>query len=300
MIRVGSRLLLSDVPYDQKFPLLLPSKSHIEDFYTGPTLSNVRLKFWPLDGLRQIKRIIQNCLTCYRFNAQVASQIMANLSRERVQIARPFINVGVDFGGPFPIKTSKLKRAPLTKAYMAEFVCLATRAVHVKLISSLSTEAFLLTLKRFIARRGNPSIIFSDNGTNFLGAKNQLKELYDLLLKGDTSESIRSFATLCQIQWKFIPPRSPHHGGIWEAAIKSFKYHLVKIMGNSNFTFEELSSTVLSQIEAVLNSRPICALSDDPSEFSFLTPGHFLIGSNLMSYPESDLSDIQENKLSVE
>ncbi|XP_072392371.1 uncharacterized protein [Diabrotica undecimpunctata] len=310
MIRVGGRLLFSDVSYDQKFPLLLPSKSHIANLlltrehrrllHSGPqnTLSNVRLKFWPLDGLRQIKRIIQNCLTCYRFNAQVASQIMANLPRERVQIARPFINVGVDFGGPFPIKTSKLKRAPLTKAYMAVFVCLATRAVHVELISSLSTEAFLLTLKRFIARRGNPSIIFSDNGTNFLGAKNQLKELYELLLKGDTSESIRSFATSCQIQWKFIRPRSPHHGGIWEAAIKSFKYHLVRIMGNSNFTFEELS-TVLSQIEAVLNSRPICALSDDPSDFSFLTPGHFLIGSNLMSYPELDLSDIQENKLSL-
>ncbi|XP_072392165.1 uncharacterized protein [Diabrotica undecimpunctata] len=310
MIRVGGRLLFSDVSYDQKFPLLLPSKSHIVNLlltrehrrllHSGPqnTLSNVRLKFWPLDGLRQIKRIIQNCLTCYRFNAQVASQIMANLPRERVQIARPFINVGVDFGGPFPIKTSKLKRAPLTKAYMAVFVCLATRAVHVELISSLSTEAFLLTLKRFIARRGNPSIIFSDNGTNFLGAKNQLKELYELLLKGDTSESIRSFATSCQIQWKFIRPRSPHHGGIWEAAIKSFKYHLVRIMGNSNFTFEELS-TVLSQIEAVLNSRPICALSDDPSDFSFLTPGHFLIGSNLMSYPELDLSDIQENKLSL-
>ncbi|XP_072403133.1 uncharacterized protein [Diabrotica undecimpunctata] len=310
MIRVGGRLLFSDVSYDQKFPLLLPSKSHIVNLlltrehrrllHSGPqnTLSNVRLKFWPLDGLRQIKRIIQNCLTCYRFNAQVASQIMANLPRERVQIARPFINVGVDFGGPFPIKTSKLKRAPLTKAYMTVFVCLATRAVYVELISSLSTEAFLLTLKRFIARRGNPSIIFSDNGTNFLGAKNQLKELYELLLKGDTSESIRSFATSCQIQWKFIPPRSPHHGGIWEAAIKSFKYHLVRIMGNSNFTFEELS-TVLSQIEAVLNSRPICALSDDPSDFSFLTPGHFLIGSNLMSYPELDLSDIQENKLSL-
>ncbi|XP_072384547.1 uncharacterized protein [Diabrotica undecimpunctata] len=310
MIRVGGRLLFSDVSYDQKFPLLMPSKSHIVNLlltrehrrllHSGPqnTLSNVRLKFWPLDGLRQIKRIILNCLTCYRFNAQVASQIMANLPRERVQIARPFINVGVDFGGPFPIKTSKLKRAPLTKAYMAVFVCLATRAVHVELISSLSTEAFLLTLKRFIARRGNPSIIFSDNGTNFLVAKNQLKELYELLLKGDTSESIRSFATSCQIQWKFIPPRSPHHGGIWEAAIKSFKYHLVRIMGNSNFTFEELS-TVLSQIEAVLNSRPICALSDDPSDFSFLTPGHFLIGSNLMSYPELDLSDIQENKLSL-
>ena len=223
---------------------------------------------------------------------------MADLPESRLQSSHAFTNVGIDYGGPILIKSSHLKRAPILKCYIAVFVCLVTRSVHIELVSSLSTEAFLLTLKRFIARRGNPSVIYSDNASNFLGAKNQLKELHDFFQKNETRESVKNFATSCQITWKFIPPRSPHHGGIWEAAIKSTKYHLLRIMGNSVFTFEELS-TILAQIEAVLNSRPIGAMSNDPNDLSFLTPGHFLIGKNLTSYPEKDVSDTCENRLTL-
>lgn len=310
LLRVGGRLINANIPFQQKFPLLLPSKNHVvrlllkrehlRFLHAGPqnTLCNVRLRFWPLDGLREIKRIIYECKVCYRFKAQVASQLMADLPKERVQISRPFTNVGIDFGGPFPLKSSHLKKAPITKCYIAIFVCMVTRAVHIELVSSLSTESFLLTLKRFIARRGNPNLIYSDNATNFVGAKNYLKELYSFIMNKETSQSIKDFCAVNNITWKFIPPRSPHHGGLWEAAIKSVKFHLIRIMGNTNFTFEELS-TVLAQIEAVLNSRPICELSNDPLDYTYLTPGHFLIGSSMTSYVEKDVSNTPQNRLTL-
>ncbi|XP_072395156.1 uncharacterized protein [Diabrotica undecimpunctata] len=230
LIRVDGRLRNANVSYNQKFPLLLPTKcqvvrsllerEHIRLLHTGPqnTLSNIRLTYWPLDGLREIKRIIYKCKNCYRFNARPAHQIMADLPKERFQVSRPFTNVGIDYGGPFQIKSSKLRRAPICKAYIAVFVCLVTKAVHIELVSSLSTEAFLLTLKRFISRRGIPKTIYSNNASNFLGARNQLKELYDFFMGTDVLPTIKEFAASTLIEWKFIAPRSPHQGGIWEAA----------------------------------------------------------------------------------
>lgn len=305
---VGGRLENADIPYRQKHPILLPCHSsivslllkqeHIRLGHAGPQnmLSNIRLIFWPISGLRESKRIVKNCLTCHRFRANSSQQIMANLPKERVLIARPFEKVGVDFGGPFLIKSSKLRKSPLTKCYMAIFVCMATKAVHIELVSSLSADAFLMTFKRFISRRGNPSIIFSDNATNFVGSKKQISDLYNFLKDKEKINYISEFLSTKQIRWKFIPPRSPHWGGIWESAIKSAKYHLNRLLGTAHFTFEELT-TILTQIEAILNSRPLCSLSTDPSDFQCLTPGHFLIGTSLSAYPERDVTDIPENRL---
>ncbi|XP_072401151.1 uncharacterized protein [Diabrotica undecimpunctata] len=310
MLRVGERLKYASVPFDQKYPLLLPSKNrlvklmlrreHIRLCHAGPqcTLSNFRLKYWPLDALREIKRIINSCKICFRFKAQTASQLMADLPRERLVCSQAFTNVGTDLGGPYNLKTSKLRKAPITKCYIVVFICMVTRACHLELVSNLTTESFVLTLKRFISRRGNPSVIFSDNATNFLGSKNQLKEFAQFLRNQDTQNSIKNFLTSSEITWKFIPPHSPHHGGIWESAIKSAKYHLHRLIGNLTLTFEEFS-TVLAQIEAVLNSRPLCAMSNQPGDLSVLTPGHFLIGKPLTSFPESDVSEISSSRLNL-
>ncbi|XP_057660737.1 uncharacterized protein LOC130896573 [Diorhabda carinulata] len=259
-------------------------------------LSNVRLRYWPLNGLRQIKQIIRDCKVCYRLNAQTARQIMADLPKDRVTYSRPFQKVGVDFGGPFFIKSSTLRKAPVTKCYIAIFVCMATKAVHIELVSNLTTDAFIAALKRFGARRGNPTVIYSDNATNFLGARNQLRELYKHFQKNEFSDAIQNYLTQNETQWKFIPPRSPHWGGIWEAAIKSAKYHIARLIGLTKLTFEQFS-TILSQIEAILNSRPLSALCNDPSDFQYLTSGDFLIGSSLTAYPEKDLTHAPENRL---
>lgn len=310
ILRVGGRLANADIDYNQKHPILLPSKSHIltlllkkehlSMYHAGPqtVLSNFRTKFWPLNGLNETKRVIKNCVTCFRFRAKSQQQIMADLPRDRVTRAKPFSKVGVDFGGPLLIRSSRLRKASLTKCYIAVFVCMVTKAVHIELVSSLSTEAFLLTLKRFIARRGNPEIIYSDNATNFVGSRNHLRELYLFFKSKKTLSDIEIFLSTKEIEWKFIPPRSPHWGGLWEAAIKSAKHHIFRIVGNAHLTFEELS-TVLAQIEAILNSRPLLPLSNDPSELNYLTPGHFLVGENLQSFPEKNEIDKPINRLTV-
>lgn len=113
---------------------------------------------------------------------------------------------------------------------MCVMVCFATKAVHLEVVSDLSTAAFIGCLKRFVARRGVPARIFSDNGTNFFGASNQLKELGELFKTKEHMEQVHRHCLNRGIEWKFIPPRSPHFGGLWEAAVKSMKLHLVKVM----------------------------------------------------------------------
>jgi Pao retrotransposon peptidase/Family of unknown function (DUF5641)/Protein of unknown function (DUF1759)/Putative peptidase (DUF1758)/Integrase zinc binding domain len=308
-LRVNGRLTNADINYDQKFPLILPSKNHVvkllikqEHFrlaHAGPqlVLASLRQRYWPLRGLREIKSIIHQCITCHKLKAKSAMQLMGSLPQDRVTASRPFLKVGIDFGGPLMVKTSRIRKTVITKSYIALFVCMSTKAVHIELVSSLSTDAFILAFKRFISRRGLAHTIYSDNGTNFQGANNQLRELYTFFKNEKTLDKIKDFLSTHEITWKFIPPHSPHWGGLWEANIKSAKYHLKRIVGNSQLTFEELT-TVLAQIEAIINSRPLCPISSDPSDLSCLTPSHFLIGDVLTSYPERDVSDIPDNRLS--
>lgn len=136
---------------------------------------------------------------------------------------------------------------------------------------------------------------FSDNGRNFVGAYRELKEMRELFLKSDFTDKIEEYAAKSNFKWHFIPPQSPHFGGIWEAGVKSMKHHLKRAMLNACLTYEQFS-TLLAQIEAILNSRPICALIDDPNS-SYLSPGHFLIGTSLTEFPEPSLSEVPKNRL---
>lgn len=161
-----------------------------------------------------------------------------------------------------------------------------------ELISNLSSEAFIQSLRRFVSRRGRPSKIFSDNGSNFVGALRELKQFFI-----ENTEKIINEAHSQYIEWSFIPPYSPHFGGLWEAAVKSVKHHLKRVLANTNLLFEEFS-TILSQIEAILNSRPLCPLSPDPNDLGTLTPAHFLIGRPIIAVSDQDVIDINLNRLS--
>ena len=182
------------------------------------------------------------------------------------------------------------------KSYIALFVCYSTKAIHLEVTSELTTEAFIAALRRFVSRRERPRIICSDNGTNFVGANREMKEVYEFV-RGQVDESIGDLFANENIEWKFIPPPSSlHMGGLWEAGVKSCKYHLKRVMGNTLFTFEELS-TALTQIEACLNSRPLSAMSSDPMDLQPRTPAHFLIGESLTSLPDVDVTEISTNRL---
>ncbi|GFW81678.1 uncharacterized protein TNCV_2883521 [Trichonephila clavipes] len=206
---------------------------------------------------------------------------MGNLPANRLNAGRAFLNVGIDFGGPFITKPNVSRSKVKLKSYLALFICMATKAVHLEVVSDLSADAFLAAFRRFISRRGKPTNMFSDNATNFKGASSYLKEQLKLI----KSVEVQNFVTQESITWHFIPPTAAHIGGLWEAGIKSTKQLLIKTMKSAVLNFEELV-TLVTQIEACLNSRPLTPLSNDPQDLQPLTPGHFLIGAPMASFPE--------------
>ena len=295
ILRVGGRLKNSNLAFPTKHPILLPRSHHlvklIIEFYhklslhsgTSVVLSLIRQKFWIPAGRNTVRKILRGCITCLKVNAVNSSQIMANLPRERVVQSRPFQRVGLDFAGPIITKPNVQRSKITIKSYIALFICFSTKAVHLELVSDLSTDAFLASFRRFIARRGLPSDVYSDNATNFKGARNYLNSVYKIV----RDNSVQDFSSNLQISWHFIPPATPHFGGLWESNIKSTKRHLLKVCGSAVLNFEELA-TLLCQIEACLNSRPLCPLTSELSDLESLTPGHFLVGAPLLSLPEKD------------
>lgn len=183
------------------------------------------------------------------------------------------------------------------KAYIALFVCMTTKALHLELVTSLSTESFLAALHRFVGRRGNVSEMRSDQGTNFVGEDHQLKEFYDMLTSQLMQKKIAEFCQVRCIDWKFNPPKAPHQGGLWEAGVKCVKYHLHRVLKEAYLNYEEMN-TLLVQIEAILNSRPLCQQSDDPCDYQALSPAHFLIGRELTAVAEPLYQRLRESSLS--
>jgi len=183
---------------------------------------------------------------------------MGQLPTKRVNpTIRPFLNSGVDYAGPFSIKTWRGKNARQYKAYIAVFVCYSTSASHLELVTDYSSDAFIAAYKRFAARRGICATLSSDCGTNLIGADKELRNLFSS--SSTESEKLSTLLANNGTQWIFNPPSAPHFGGKWEATVKSVKYHLKRIVGNQLLTYEEMT-TLLTQIEAVLNSRPLSPL----------------------------------------
>ncbi|GFX92391.1 integrase catalytic domain-containing protein [Trichonephila clavipes] len=164
-----------------------------------------------------------------------------------------------------------------------------------KAVTDLTTEAFIAALKRLCARRGRISTLLSDNATNFKSAAAEINRFIKLIC--NKNETLANYFASEAIQWKFIPPRSPNFGGLWEAGVKSFKHHLYRTLVNSKITFEEFE-TIIIQIEGILNSRPLVPLPDNINEYEVLTPGHFIIGRPISAIPEPAILDISDNRLS--
>ncbi|XP_058826506.1 uncharacterized protein LOC131686256 [Topomyia yanbarensis] len=255
----------------------------------------MREKYWSVHGRRLVQSVLRSCYRCARANPAPTTQQIGQLPLHRITPSRPFTVSGVDYAGPVYLKPVH-KRAAAMKAYICIFVCFCTKAVHIELVSDLSTQAFLSALRRFIARRGHPTDMYSDNGKNFEGAANELEEVYRMLKDETQMHHITSDRTCERITWHFNPPKAPHFGGLWEAAVKVAKRQLYRQLGNSKLSFEDLA-TVLTQIEASMNSRPIVPLNEDPNDISAITPAHFLIGGTMHSLAEPYLCRMPLNRL---
>ena len=304
VLRVGGRLENAELSYNAKHPVLLPSNHHFTrlvfdhfhkfQHHLPPTrlLNAVRQQFWPLNGKSTARKTVRNCVTCFRINPRYIVQQMGDLPEFRVQANNPFEHVGVDFAGPFQIKIGSRRNSPIGKAYIAVFICCTIKAVHLEVTSDLSSETFIAALDRFLSRRGNVKHIYSDNGTTFVGTNNSISNLNRIVQMDKT----QSFLLNNDITWHFIPPRSAHFGGLWEAMVKSVKYHLKRINKEMVFSFEELV-TLTTSIEGVLNSRPITPLSDDPNDPTPLTPGLLLNGAVPTNIIKQDFTTTPDNRL---
>ena len=211
---------------------------------------------------------------------------MSNLPEARLPINQPpFTNSGIDSFGPLTVKKGRRTRSTdgTSKRYRVIFTCLNTRTVHIELVGNLSTDNFILALRRFISRRGHPKNIFSDNGTNFTGAQRELAKS----LKSLYQDRIETELTPQKINWNFNPPVSPWMNGAMETIVKITKRHLNSINRNHLFN-EKTLHTYLTEIESIMNGRPLTPLSDDINDFEALSPNHFLTGTanpNLLICP---------------
>ena len=301
LLRVGGRIHKAKIDFPSRHPVVIHGQhpiskliirsEHVRLLHAGPTLLTCMLnrRFHIIGGRRSIRSITRSCIICRRTTVRPQDQLMGQLPTERISIDCVFSQVGLDYAGPFLLKVGHTRRPTIVKAYACLFVSLSVKAVHIELVSDLSTTAFIACLRRFVSRRGRPEVIWSDHGTNFVGAARELKEFVDFLSQQRVQKEVSEFCTSQYIKWEFIPERAPHLGGLWEAAVRSMKTHLRRIVSTTKLTFEELT-TVLAQVESCMNSRPLVAMPSDDDGVEALTPGHFLIGRPLEAIPDSPQS----------
>ncbi|XP_029166951.1 uncharacterized protein LOC114937603 [Nylanderia fulva] len=305
LLRIRGRLRHACLSETTKNPLVLRAHPllvliiqhhHLRTLHAGPqlTLASLRNEFWILRSRATVRAVLYQCVQCTRERAKKPVELMGDLPEARVnRAARAFIHTGVDYAGPITVRTAPGRGHKSQKAYIALFICLTTKAMHLELVSDYSSPTFIAAYQRFVSRRGLPQSMYSDNGTTFHGANRELSEAH---AKAIRDPSFRNRLASDGTAWQFLPPAAPHFGGLWEAGVKSVKYHIKRCIGLHTLTFEEMT-TFLCRIEACLNSRPIAPVSDNPDDYHALTPGHFLIGTSLLA-PEPSVLEFNENRLS--
>ena len=289
VLRVGGRLKNSSVSEDTKFPIIISPESpvaesiirsiHLQMGHGGreQVLSRLRERYWVVQANALTRRVLSKCVVCRRSFGNSLTQMMADLPSDRVSPdLPPFTNTGVDFFGPFHVKQGR----SLVKRYGVLFTCLVTRAVHIEMAVSLDTDAFVNALRRFIARRGQVKSMRSDNGTNFVGAERELREA----IRGWNQSKIASFLLQRSIDWTFNTPAASHHGGSWERLIRSTRRILAGLLKEQTLIDDGLR-TLLSEVESILNSRPLTRSSSDPNDLICLTPNHLLLLKDQPSLP---------------
>ena len=280
LLRVGGRLSNSNLQFNEKYPIILPSNHHVTSLIIqhihesvghcgrNYVLSKSRECYWVIHGNSTIRKVLRNCLICKKFKAPPMTQVMADLPSRRLDIDEtPFTHTGVDVFGPFYVK---YKRSQI-KRYGIIFTCLVMRAVHIEMGADLSIDSFINALRRFLARRGSIISLSCDNGTNFHGASTELAKA----VESWNCKQINDFLNSYSIKWHFNPPYSSNFGGAWERLIRSIR-SILNITMREQVLNEDQLNTLFCEAEAIINGRPLTSLSDDPNDLCALTPSHLL------------------------
>ena len=265
--------ILLDSNHDVVYLLVRETHEKLGHVGSQIIMNNLRERFWIISLRKIAKIVISKCVICQKQKAKNLQCETPPLPLNRVRDVHIFEVVGVDFAGPLFLRGGG-------KSWVCIFTCAIYRAVHFELASSLSTDAFLECLRRFIARRGRPRNIYSDNGTNFAGAFNAFKAL--------NWEKIEKYSSASQIQWYFNPPSALWWGGWWERLIGVLKSILRKVLGKACLSYESLA-TVLCDAEAIINSRPLTYVSEDPEDLKPLSPSNFLCEIQEFGTPDCDM-----------
>lgn len=302
LMKVAGRLENSPLPAGTKRPVLLDSKHPytklLIQFYHDvcghhgqERIANEIRQQYQIIGLKSAVRAAQTkCKLCQKRRVMPIPPEMGQLPKFRVENPGfPFHRTGLDYFGPVIVNVKRSNE----KRYVALFTCLATRAVHLEIAGSLSSDSCIMAMRRFFARRGCPEAIYSDNGTNFVGANNELKRA----LKELDQDKIKSECSIRGVEWHYTPPLAPHFGGSWERLVRSVKTALGDVLQRNNLK-EEVLSTFLAEAEHTINSHPLTHVPVDPNDPDPLTPNHFLIrrASNLQPIGSFDRSDLYGRK----
>lgn len=292
LVRCGGRIHNAPLSELARFPYLLPSRhyftelvirnAHILNLHSGvsATLTMLRQTYWIPSARQRIKTIIRKCVICRKTSGKpYAMPEPPPLVKSRVSETHPFQVTGVDFTGALFVRTPNGEH----KVYICLFTCAVSRAIHLEIVSDLTVESFLYAFRRFAGRRSVPRLLLSDNGSTFLAAAEELKTLFQSV---ELSEALAQRGT----EWRFIPKRAPWFGGFWERLIGLTKTSLKKTLGRTYATLESLQ-TIVVEIEAHLNDRPLTYVSSDIGDPEPITPSHLLHGRRIVTLPHSAAED---------
>eukprot|EP00079_Xenopus_tropicalis_P036905 XP_017950676.1 PREDICTED: uncharacterized protein LOC101733728 [Xenopus tropicalis] len=283
IIRVGGRLENAPLSFRVKHPAILPKDSTltsliIDHHHTrsshqgrGLTLSYLRDGgYWIVNGSKTVAKHIKQCVLCRKTRRPTEDQRMANLPMDRVEPSPPFSYCGMDCFGPFYTKQDRKEH----KRYGLLFTCLSSRAIHIEMLENMSTDVFINALRCFIAIRGTVREIRSDQGSNFVGAKNELRKALEEVDK----ERITMFLAERQCDFHMNVPDASHTGGVWERQIRTARNVLSSVLKQSAGRIDDASlRTVFYEAMSIVNSRPLTVDNiNDPTSLDPLTPNHLL------------------------
>ena len=281
LVRVGGRLATAPVEYNQRHPIILCTESHMTELIVkhyhetvghsgvGHTFTALRARYWIHGGSVAVRGVLGKCLSCRRNFKPCEQQIMADLPTARLSVGRPpFFHTGVDLFGPFLVKQGR----SVVKRYGCIFTCMTVRAVHLEVVHSLSADSFISALRRFVSRRSNVAHLHSDNGSNFTGAD----RIFCESIRDWNQHQIGGFLLQREIEWHFNTPLASHFGGAWERLIRSVRKVMRSLHSGATFSDEGLI-TLLTEVESIINSRPLTPISFVEDFDRPLTPKDLLV-----------------------